>query len=125
MSESNFSKIKQGMYFKAAGATYRKIDSLYYADVAIPDLQTAWDPMFDAKIEVPGAPTAGGESSKFVIDPQTRVVVPNPKYVSAEAAFGELWGSALFDCGPTDYEYMVEQCIKHVKKGKKSHHKKR
>lgn len=30
----------------------------------------------------------------------------------AEAAFGELWGNALFDCGPEDYEYMVTEIIK-------------
>ena len=28
-----------------------------------------------------------------------------------ERAFGELWGSANFDCGPEDYDYMVEKSI--------------
>lgn len=30
----------------------------------------------------------------------------------AEDAFGELWGNALFDCGPQDYEYMVAEIKK-------------
>ena len=30
----------------------------------------------------------------------------------AEEAFGELWGSALFDCGPQDYEYMIVEIKK-------------
>lgn len=30
----------------------------------------------------------------------------------AEEAFGELWGNALFDCGPQDYEYMVAEIKK-------------
>jgi hypothetical protein len=30
----------------------------------------------------------------------------------AEKAFGELWGSAEFDCGPQDYQWMVEQSIR-------------
>lgn len=33
----------------------------------------------------------------------------------AESAMGELWGSGLFDCGPQDYEYMVERCIAAVR----------
>lgn len=32
--------------------------------------------------------------------------------VQAQNAFGELWGSALFDCGPQDYEYMVAEIKK-------------
>lgn len=32
--------------------------------------------------------------------------------VRAKQAFGELWGSALFDCGPEDYDYMVEEIEK-------------
>jgi hypothetical protein len=30
----------------------------------------------------------------------------------ATEAFGELWGSALFDCGPEDYNFMVEDIKK-------------
>ncbi len=29
----------------------------------------------------------------------------------AEAAMGELWGSGEFDCGPQDYDFMVERCL--------------
>jgi hypothetical protein len=34
-------------------------------------------------------------------------------YKPTEAAkwFAELWGSANFDCGPEDYEFMVKKCI--------------
>lgn len=35
---------------------------------------------------------------------ESMIYTPNP----AEDAFGELWGSALFDCGPEDYDSMVE-----------------
>lgn len=36
--------------------------------------------------------------------------------VVAENAFAELWGSALFDCGPEDYDYMVEKIKDKFKK---------
>lgn len=39
---------------------------------------------------------------------ESLLTTPNP----AEEAFGELWGSALFDCGPQDYEYMVSEIKK-------------
>lgn len=37
----------------------------------------------------------------------------------AVAQFGELWGSAEFDCGPEDYAWMVEQSIAAVRELKK------
>jgi hypothetical protein len=32
---------------------------------------------------------------------------------AAEAVkwFAEMWGNALFDCGPQDYEFMAKQCM--------------
>lgn len=30
-------------------------------------------------------------------------------------AIGELWGSGLFDCGPQDYEFMIERCLAAVR----------
>lgn len=30
----------------------------------------------------------------------------------AVAAWAELWGNALFDCGPQDYEFMLKEIIK-------------
>lgn len=30
---------------------------------------------------------------------------------AAEAALGELWGSGEMDCGPEDYDWMVEQAL--------------
>lgn len=29
----------------------------------------------------------------------------------AELAMGELWGSGEFDCGPQDYDFIVERCL--------------
>lgn len=33
------------------------------------------------------------------------------EHTPAEKWFAELWGSAEYDCGPEDYEWMVEQSI--------------
>ena len=35
---------------------------------------------------------------------------------AAEQAMGELWGSGEFDCGPQDYEYMIERSVEAVRK---------
>lgn len=35
--------------------------------------------------------------------------------LEASAAFSELWGHALFDCGPEDYDYMVRKIIEKFK----------
>lgn len=32
----------------------------------------------------------------------------------ADTAMGELWGSGEFDCGPQDYDFIVERCIEAV-----------
>lgn len=29
----------------------------------------------------------------------------------ATTAMDELWGSGYFDCGPQDYDYIVERCL--------------
>ena len=115
---SNFAKIHVGTYFKVKGQTYRKVDPLNYVSASAPGIDISITPMFDAQIEVPGQEKEAGSSErKFIIDPQTRVVVPNPgyKYRTAEQAFAELWGSALFNCGPNDYQFMVEHSIEAVK----------
>ena len=33
------------------------------------------------------------------------------KAAEAVRCFADLWGSARFDCGPQDYEYMVEKIL--------------
>jgi len=38
-------------------------------------------------------------------------IVSAEKAAEAVKWFAELWGSANFDCGPQDYEFMVKQCI--------------
>ena len=111
---SNFSQIPQGRFFKTKdGSTYKKIDQQVYVDVGT-GIETYWEPLFDSRIvspfATPDAPT--DPDLKFQVDPQTRLVTPNPNSKNAREALGALWGSALFDCGPEDYEYMVKQCIK-------------
>ena len=32
------------------------------------------------------------------------------------AAFAELWGNALFDCGPQDYEFMQKEILERIKR---------
>jgi hypothetical protein len=41
--------------------------------------------------------------------------------IAAEHAMGELWGSAAFDCGPQDYEFMVERSITAVREYNERH----
>src|SRR6266481_743636 len=36
--------------------------------------------------------------------------------LAAGHAMGELWGSAEFDCGPQDYDYMVKRSIEAVRR---------
>lgn len=36
--------------------------------------------------------------------------------VEAGNAMGELWGSAAFDCGPQDYDFMVTRSIEAVRR---------
>jgi hypothetical protein len=117
---SKFDSIAVGRYFKAAGASYKKTAPGIYVSLESPDIEIYWDPMFDARIEGVGAPSDGkpvNTEDKFITNPQTRLVTPNPnyKYRTAEAAFAELWGSALFDCGPEDYEIMVKKAIEAVR----------
>jgi hypothetical protein len=112
---SKFDAIPIGRYFKAGGSTYLKTSPLTYTDSAT-GIEEYWEPLFDGKIEaVTGSdkPQAPVKSEKeFTVDPRTRVVTRNPKFLDATKAFAELWGSALFDCGPEDYEFMVNECVK-------------
>ena len=32
-------------------------------------------------------------------------------FEQADKWFAEVWGNALFDCGPEDYDYMAKRCI--------------
>jgi hypothetical protein len=111
---SKFDSIPVNAYFKTSdGEQLKKISAQVYAD-SLTGIESYWDPIFDTKITEwkQTTKTSGSPEEKFSVDPQTRVVTPNPKYKSAEKALAELWGSALFDCGPEDYEFMVTQCIK-------------
>ncbi len=114
---SKFSQIATGTIFETTNGRYRKLDELYYEDLA-GGFQSAWSPLFDNTITSvktvvnPDAPT----EEAYIVDPQSRMITKNPAYgaslSSSEKAFAELWGSALFDCAPEDYEYMTQQSIK-------------
>ena len=116
---TKYSKIPSGTIFDAKGGKYRKLDDLYYEDVQS-GFQAVWNPMFDDSIDTPAASVTdtGNTKDKFLVDTQTRMIKPNPNYreslSEAEKIFAEMWGTALFDCGPEDYDYMALQSIKSV-----------
>jgi hypothetical protein len=39
-------------------------------------------------------------------------IVSSEQAGKAVSAFAQLWGTAEFDCGPQDYEFMVKQCVR-------------
>jgi hypothetical protein len=111
---SKFSEIPVNGFFKANGVTYQKIDELYYIEPDQPDLEHMINPMFDQTIGE--KVVQAGEvdcTAKFTVDPNTRMIKPNPNYKENNAvdAFAELWGSGFFDCGPEEYQYMVDACL--------------
>ena len=120
---TKFEEIPNGRYFKANGLTYQKNSPQTYIDPTT-GIENYWDPLFDTKIEsITGSgktPIPSESKDEYKVDPQTRVVERNPKYLDAGKALGELWGSGLFDCGPLDYEFMVTEAIKWGKAVKKA-----
>jgi hypothetical protein len=109
---SNFDGIRVGMFFKADGATYKKVNPQIYVDPTT-GIETYWDPLFDNKIETAILPQPTGDAGeKYTVDPQTRIIKPNPGYLNAEAALKELFDSGLFNCEATNYKFMVDLCIK-------------
>ena len=116
---TKFSTIKIEERFTVKdGTMYQKIGELIYRDVAT-GIEQYWDPQFDATIQVDmGDP--GWSTEKFKVNPQTRVVIPNPAYKNAEEALLNLHASGLFDCDPKDYEFIVTQCIKWGKEAAKA-----
>jgi hypothetical protein len=123
---TKFSQIPVGNIFEADGSKFRKVDDLYYEDPST-GFQSMWNPIFDDSIARPPiaekkAPLNGETniSDKFLVDTQTRVMKPNPNYqaphdsCAAEQAFAEMWGTALFDCGPEDYGWMATNSIRAV-----------
>jgi len=119
---TKYSQIPTGTIFDAKGGKFRKLDDLYYEDLQS-GFQAVWNPMFDESIATttPEPPVTDGTNTKdkFLVDQQTRMMKPNPNYresplSEAEKVFAEMWGTALFDCGPEDYEYMAMQSVKAV-----------
>ena len=109
---TKFSKLKVEERFTVKdGTMYQKMGELIYRDVAM-GLETYWDPQFDATIVLANEEDPGFSNDKFTIDPQTRVVIPNPAYKNAEGALQSLHASGLFECDSKNYEFIVSQCIK-------------
>ena len=118
---SKYSQIPVGTIFKAKGANYKKIDDLYYEDISS-GFQSTWNPMFDASIDASApAKPAKPTDKEFSVDPQSRLVTRNANYEKKEEEhpaikwMNEMWGSAEFDCGPEDYEWMAQTSIDAVK----------
>lgn len=121
---TKYSKVRVGSIFEAGGGKFRKVDELYYEDLQS-GFQTVWSPVFDDSItstaaDEPVEGTVVNTKDKFVTDPQSRIMKPNPNYQEssggeAEKWFGEMWGSGEFDCGPEDYEWMALTAIAAVR----------
>ncbi len=124
-----FSQIPNNSVFNAGGASYRKLDALYYEDLST-GFQSVWTPMFDATIVIPEPLSEDyfdtskiNTTDEFLVDSQTRIMKLNPNYQkhsAAEKAFAELWGSGEFDCGPEDYQEMVKVSLEAISKNRKA-----
>ena len=108
---SNFDGIGINRFFKADGATYKKVSTQVYVDPTT-GIETYWDPMFDLKIETAILPEPTADAGvKYTVDPQTRIIKPNPGYLDAEAAMKALFASGLFNCDETNYQFIVNRCL--------------
>jgi hypothetical protein len=113
---TKYSQIPVGNIFEAGGGKFRKVDDLYYEDIYT-GIESMWNPMFDETISNPlgakeEADADANTTDKFLVDNQTRVMKPNPNYqahppCAAERTFAEMWGTAEYDCGPEEYDYMA------------------
>jgi len=115
---SKFDSIPVNAYFKTSdGEQLKKISAQVYID-PLTGIETYWDPIFDTKIDEGGtwlkqaSETPVSPGSKFSIDPQTRVIVPNPQFYSAEQALKDLHDSGYFNCGAADYRAIVATCLR-------------
>jgi hypothetical protein len=119
---SNFDSVKVGGIFRAEGVVYRKTSAQVYVDISS-GIESYWDPFFDQKIEGQTGTVQDPKpdaNAKFIVDPATRVQVPNPNYLNAEGALEELYNSGLFNCTKTDYRTIVDTCLEWGKSIKKS-----
>jgi len=114
---SKFDAIKVGSTFQADGVIYKKVGLREYEELST-HIEQYWDPLFDSKIDSPDEASKLG--TKFKVDPQTRVVTADPAHKDPAYWFHELWGSALFDCGPDDYDFMVKKDIEWGKNAKQA-----
>jgi hypothetical protein len=112
---TKYSQVPVGNIFEAGGGKFRKIDDLYYEDIYT-GIESMWNPMFDETIsnlwDAKDVEADTNTTDKFLVDTQTRVMKPNPNYqthqlCAAERTFAEMWGTAEYDCGPEEYDYMA------------------
>lgn len=116
---TKYSQIQPNAVFETTSGTFRKVDDLWFSDIT-GDFESMWSPIFDTTIitnEATEEVAAVEGEPKFITDPQSRITKPNPKYGKvaeasevdnlAEKEFGKMWGSAEFDCGPDEYDYMA------------------
>ncbi len=109
---SRFDSIPVTHFFRTLdGEQFRKISAQVYID-PLTGIETYWDPIFDTKIALPGSGPGEKGGERFSVDPQTRVVAPNPQFYAAEQALKDLWDSGLFDCGATDYKAIIATCLR-------------
>ena len=112
----NFDAINENAIFYANSQPFRKIDRLYYHDLSEPDMERMINPLFDQTIGEKIAKAEDMDSTaKFIVDPNTRVIRPNPNYDTSIAtknaallAFDEFHNTGLFDCEPRDIKTMSE-----------------
>lgn len=104
---SKFSQIADGSFFKAGGVSYRKLDALYYED-PVARIEYVWSPLFDQTVEpqVATEPVTGSAdtTSKFLVDPSSRLMRPNPNYKESNKWFDLFYASGYFGENATEEE---------------------
>jgi hypothetical protein len=128
---TKYSQIQPNTVFKTTNGSFCKIDDLYFVDMT-GEYESMWSPMFDATIilagETAAVAAAAAVEPEFIVDEQSRIMKKNPKYIkpvtataavaeaevtlsASDTAFGGMWGSGEFDCGPEEFDYMAAVSI--------------
>lgn len=131
---TKYSQIQPNTVFKTSNGSFVKIDDLYFVDMT-GEYESMWSPMFDATIILAGEAVAVAAAAavepEFIVDEQSRIMKRNPNYVkpvaataavaeeevtlsASDTAFGGMWGSGEFDCGPEEFDYMAAVSINAV-----------
>ena len=116
---SKWTDIPIGGFFTANGSRYIKIDELTYEAPDDRGMEIFVNPQFEATINEEPRQVALDKNPKYITDPSTRLMKLNPNFKdatnAAADAFGEMWGSGEFDCGPEDYAWMATEAIAAVR----------